>query len=523
MTNAQLPNHAADPRVALNKLSAALDSGNIKQAHRLRSRFLKQTAGTYPPEVKDEFQSLSSKLKELEDWQHYATNEKRIELCEQMEGIIHLADLHPDEKAKSIRDLQQQWRQLGPSDSVEGQRLWHRFRQAGNDAFVACAEYFETRKLRREQNLHEKKKICDSLTYYAEENDWSQPNWKAVNDIIRTARNEWKQYDDIPHQHRKSLHNRYYLALDAIESKLREEQDHNHLLKQGYIEQVKELKNSDKKTVLIIREIKEIQLAWKQVGVTSRGFDQKLWKIFREHCDAIFDRRDRENEIAAQSNQEQREKAGQLCTEFRSALEDKFCLDDLKHFRLAFQDCKIDNAHPLQHQFSALQKTALLLIQAAEKQAESEVIEELTRKVQLCSQLESGSNVEPIIKAWESDLQLPAEMNATISNRYQRALAGNPDYIESKLADELCVRLEMLAHIDSPESSQGTRMQLQVEKLDRQLSKGIKEGRTSMEQLKELHLNWLLMGPIKNPTKDLFARFSRAVSIIQEMAIKTSK
>ncbi len=514
---------SADPKAALDKLSAALDSGNIKQAHRLRSRFLKQPDSAYPQEIRDHFQSLSAKLKELEDWQHYATNKKRIKLCEQMERIKHLADLHPDEKAKSIRDLQQQWRQLGPSDSAEGQRLWYRFKQAGNDAFVVCAEYFDARKRRREQNLQEKNKICDSLVYYAEKNDWSSPNWKAVNDILKTARAEWKKYDDIPHQYRKRLHNRYYPALNFIESKLQEEQDRNHRLKQGYIEQVKDLIDSDQETSVIIREIKEIQLLWKQVGITSRGFDQKLWKQFREHCDAVFDRRDREKRSTAECAQQQIARAARLCEEFQETLEHKPDKEDLKRFRQAFQDCQIDRAHPLQEKFGALQDTALHLIKAAEIQTEQKIIEELERKVRICEQLENGGKAEIATGSWESGLQLPATISATISNRYQRALAGNPDYIETGLADEICVRLEMLAHIDSPESSQGTRMRLQVEKLDQQLSKGIKEERSSLEQLKDLRLQWLLKGPLKSPVEDLSRRFSRAATTIENTAIRTGE
>lgn len=75
--------------------------------------------------------------------------------------------------------------------------------------------------------------------------------------------------------------------------------------------------------------------------------------------------------------------------------------------------------------------------------------------------------------------------------------------------------MEILAHISSPESSQGIRMKLQVERLDRQLSKGIKEDRTVVEQLDELQAHWYCMGPIQHGEKEFKKRFDRAESTIK--------
>jgi exonuclease SbcC len=286
-------NRPAKPDPTLQKLSAALEAGNIKQAHRIKSNFLKTGTKSYPRETLEKFHLLDAKLKELEDWQRYASNSKRLELCEKMENLKDHNEIHPEEKAKAIQELQKQWRQLGTSDSREGQKLWQRFKLAGDLAFAVCSEYFDGRRDHREQNLQQRIKICDSLSLFLAENDWQETNWKAVNHIVKTARTEWKQFEDIPHANRKEIHHRFFNTLESIEAKIGEEQDRNHRLKQGYILQVQSLLETDDVTKMI-REIKNVQSAWKQVGTTDRGVDQRLWKEFRKLCDATFAKRDEE-------------------------------------------------------------------------------------------------------------------------------------------------------------------------------------------------------------------------------------
>lgn len=80
MTEIPLPAKLSNPIEALQMLSSALASGNIKQAHQLQQRFLKLNQQRYAQEMVLTFHKLELQLKELEDWQHYATNTKRREL-----------------------------------------------------------------------------------------------------------------------------------------------------------------------------------------------------------------------------------------------------------------------------------------------------------------------------------------------------------------------------------------------------------------------------------------------------------
>ena len=44
-----------------------------------------------------------------------------------------------------------------------------------------------------------------------------------------------------------------------------------------------------------IEEVKAIQQQWRTVGLVPRDEDQRLWEEFRQHCDAIFQKRQQES------------------------------------------------------------------------------------------------------------------------------------------------------------------------------------------------------------------------------------
>jgi hypothetical protein len=506
-------NGPAKSDTTLQKLSAALEAGHIKQAHRIKSDFLKDITKSYPREIREKFHLLDVKLKELEDWQRYASNSKRLELCEKMENLKDHNEIHPEEKAKAIKELQNQWQQLGPSDSREGQKLWQRFKLAGDLAFAVCSEYFDGRREHREQNLQERIKICDSLSLFLAENDWQETNWKAVSHIVKTARTEWKQFEDIPHANRKEMHNKFFNALESIEAKIGEEQERNHLLKQGYILQVQSLLETDDVTKMI-RETKNVQSAWKQVGITDRGVDQRLWKEFRKLCDASFAKRDEEKVHRDQIHTAEMQRAEELCGRLESLLNNDLQIESFQEVSKEFSVLMSGKKHSLKNRFEQLKKQGVEILKNSDKREAEKFLNELVRKVSLCEQLETGAALEEIDAKWESETILTEDLELLLNNRWERAKSGNYDYADPATAEEICVRMEILAHIDSPDSSQSIRFKLQVERLDLQLSKGIKDDRSKFDQLEALQLRWYSMGPIQHDGIGLKKRCSKAAKAI---------
>jgi len=468
MADSYISNPTTDPGVQLQNLYEALEAGNIKQALRLKTSFMKHFSDSYPREIRDKFHLLTEQLRELEDWQHFATNPKREELCKKKESLQRHNEIHPEEKAKAIKELQEMWRQLGPSDSSEGQRLWQRFKRAGDTAFSVCADYFTGKREHRDKNLQERIKICDSLDLYYLRNDWQNTDWKAASQIVKKAKSEWKRFDDVPHRQRKVIHDRFNQVMLPIQIKLKEEEERNHQLKRDLVNEVESLFETNNNISSLVPLVKQIQSSWKKIGITDRGTDQKLWKEFRKICDDVFKKRDEAKCDRELQKAEEAQKAKQRKTLKESA-----------------------------------------------KRNKQDVLTELKRKAELCDLLEKGAAEKSIATQWVGVLDLPQKLAEVINIRFEQAQRGDIQYAKATQIEEICVKMEMLAHISSPESSQGIRMKLQVERLDKQLSKGIKEDRTVVEQLAELQEHWYCMGPIQHGEKEFKMRFDKAESVIK--------
>ncbi len=79
-------------------------------------------------------------LRDVADWQRWANVGIQEQLCEKMEALKAVED--PEEIAKQVRDLQQQWRQAADVPRAQGEALWRRFKAAHDDGVGAVRGAF---------------------------------------------------------------------------------------------------------------------------------------------------------------------------------------------------------------------------------------------------------------------------------------------------------------------------------------------------------------------------------------------
>jgi hypothetical protein len=99
--------------------------------------------------------------------------------------------------------------------------------------------------------------------------------------------------------------------------------------------------------------------------------------------------------------------------------------------------------------------------------------------------------------------EAPGDSDETLSAELTRALEQRPQR-DAEEQDLLLIRLEILSDLPSPETSQGARMAYQVERLNRELSKGEKETRSEREQVQDLLTQWF---STSNKLEELKPRF----------------
>jgi exonuclease SbcC len=489
-------------QAAVDKLDTEVTAGHIKAANRASAKVSKLVETIRPDSAQStNIQQLQSKLQELKDWQGFATQPKREELCEKMKLLAEDASIAPPEKARAIKELQDEWKKLGSSDSRPAQKSWSKFKKLGDQAFAPCAEFFNEQEQTRKLNLQEREKICVSLELINSEHDWSQTDWKSMADIIQRAKTEWRQYANVPRKDIKTIDKRFDEALQPVQARIRAEQTGNAEKKSALIQEITDLLEQEAGINDLVNRAKSAQQNWKSIGITDRRQDQKLWKAFRTQCDAVFTRRDEGQTAAKSAAKETAQQFRDLCNAFSQQLDSDQMLNrgDIAAFR------KESGAIPMDKDQRSLQTEASKLIKKAEQllkhQAlanQQQMFQDYQRRCQLLDRFDAGDISEVELDAGlQGDVQLDANLTKALSDRCERAAE------EQGL---LIIRLEILAELPSPESSQQARMGYQVERLNRELSLGQKETRSEQEQVQGLLTEWF---STKSKAADLSPRFEK--------------
>jgi hypothetical protein len=284
---------SADLDRLLTEFDSALENKQLKPAKQLLKNVQKMTKKLDSRHQKPFFartQLLQGQCNELSDWQGFATTPKQIALCEQME---HLAEqpVDPEAKATHIKELQEEWKNLGGSSD---RLLWARFRQASDAAYEPCKAYFAAKSDLKHANLATRRLICQQLQEFVAQADWSSIDWKVAERIHQTARQEWKAAWPVEFRDNRPLQKQFDELLKQLDANLNEERQRNEALKQAIVASAEELMTAEPLADAMV-QAKELQGHWQAIGITRHREDRKLWQSFRQACDAIFARREQEN------------------------------------------------------------------------------------------------------------------------------------------------------------------------------------------------------------------------------------
>lgn len=479
----------------LARLEQQLNEGHIKAANRASARINKLIGEGKPsPEQSSRAQLLQNQLQDLKDWQGFATQPKRDDLCNSMQSLVDDTALTMPEKAKAIKELQEEWKKLGSSDSRPAQKSWARFKTLGDEAYAPVAEYFAQQHAEREQHLQARAAICEALEKFEQDTDWdSDINWKEVASFLQSQNAKWRQHGNVPRREKKAIEKRFETASSPIWNRMQAIQQKHIEEKNALINELKDKLAADEVDMAnLINRAKSAQQAWQKIGYIERRKDQKLWKAFRAQCDAVFARRDEVKQEQKSADNELANTYREACRSFASKIESAFEKKDIAEFRKAMAKFDLPKTH------RGLERESKKLINQAEKelkdrarQSEELMFREFQRQ---CDALDKGASID------ESDISLSSDLQKALANRSDRTLEEQ---------DLILIRLEILADISSPESSQAARMAYQVERLNKELSRGEKETRSEREQVRDLLTQWFTT---TNKDTALAPRFQKIAS-----------
>ncbi len=477
--------HLADTlRQTLDKLEAALEAKQLKESRQLfkaAQQQLKNLDHRHSKPVQPRVHLLGGQLRELTDWQGFATRPKQVSLCEQMEYLAN-QPMEPEAKAERIKELQNEWRDLGGSSDRD---LWTRFKQASDLAYEPCKAYFSAKSGLKKANLETRKTICEQLRTFLDNADWQTIDWKTAERIHQTARDEWKAAWPVEFRDNRPVQKQFDDLLKQIEAPLDEERRKNEALKQGIVERAAALVDHEPLGEAM-NQAKALQNEWTGVGITRHREDRKLWQAFRKACDQIFARRDAHKNEQEQLAREADEKAEPVLATSKSMGADA-SMDDLQ--------------------------TALTELNALKSEPlSSGTREQVNSERSRLSGLVSNRQLQEQIETWKHWItaRSSSTLDGNIFPGHWAGLAadvGQPDPVE------LVIRAEILAEIPSPDEDQGRRMEIQVQRLAEGMGNAA-SGDDKSRQLEMLVANWCLVQPADVVSEALARRLGLALEAV---------
>ena len=124
-------------------------------------------------------------------------------------------------------------------------KLWPRFKQASDIAYEPCGKFFTARREDHKNKLKARKEICALLENYEKNTNWNEPDWRAVEKVLRTAKQDWKKNQVFDKKQGRALEDRFTNILKLLNEKLDPMYEANAEEKRELIARVKKLGEGD--------------------------------------------------------------------------------------------------------------------------------------------------------------------------------------------------------------------------------------------------------------------------------------
>ncbi len=509
----------------IRKAQGALNEGSTGRAAGLRRAIEEKLPGSpaLPAYLSNQLQLLDKKLADLKDWKNFTVAPKRQELMEEMESLVD-ASLDPPVLAERIKSLQEDWRTLSKGAGENLEADWQRFQEAAQKAYQPCREYFEAQAAQRQENLQRRAALFDRLAAFEAGHNWEQPDWRTVVLALRESKQEWRQYSAVDRAAGKALQQKFDALTASLQGRLDAEYARNVTAKQGLVERAERLVSAEDSRQAI-DDIKALQQQWKAVGLVPRAEDQKLWETFRQHCDAVFHRRQQESNEYTATLEANKSRAVALCEELEriaASTGSELLLGDGKiaDLRVAFEavgEFPRSEARGLNARFErALESCERAVVRQKANDAErswSDLFDAANqvRAYRLAvTRSADASERDALRQVVESHFAGVAQWPKGGLETLRKELAsqdGADVAANEKALRLLCIRAEIVTDTPTPAEDQSLRREYQVQRLIANMGQGASADEA---QLDAMALEWVRVGPTEEAVYlPLLERFKR--------------
>lgn len=528
----------------LDQLERELDAGALKKATALRQSIQADleliAAGgmendRFAP-LERRLRHITPRLREMQNWRKWGTDQHRAELCATMEGLID-AELSPELLTERVQTLQAEWKDLDQAGSPVNEGLWRRFHEAANRAFERCRPYLEEQVRRREDNRRAREALCQELEGFLARVDWERVDWRKVLRAEREMRQFWASLEAADARHQHALEKRFHTAMKRLNAHLAEERARNLAMRQDLVARANALVQ-EPDLERAIQEVRGLQQAWHTSVPTKRSLEHQIWQHFRAACDQVFERRRAQQVSLHQELSEHLRALESLCEELEGLGRDLEMDPDALTQQLHRLQGRWDEGRTLevprrdldrlQRRWQIGAQEAHARVRRLRRREERVHLDQLRARADLCQALErqiQGLAPAETAQDWQTRWEaLPPPTSgpaaaAAMERRFQDALGALTDPVAAtawrdRLAEHgeqrrrLCLHLEVLTGVESPPDQAQERLMFQINRLSERL--GHREA-DPLDAAPKVEEAWYLCGPASAPLMEtLEARFERA-------------
>jgi len=455
-------------------------------------------------QLQRDFDTVSDKMIELSDWEHYIATPRKQELLIAIQSLVETPLDNPNDQAAKVKEYRNTWNSLGHAEEDVDKQLNEQFNSLCEQAFAPCRLFYAEQDKLREQHLAQRQQLLVQAEKLVSDLDGAQASqtvdYKKLDGQLNHLQQNWQNAGEVDRNQYKKLQQQFKNTITPIRNAISAFHLSNATEKQTLIAKAEQLLASDD-VFNAIESVKKLQQTWRTVGFAGNHQESQLWQKFRQLNDQLFAKRQqiKSEQLVAQSEQQQAfdEQLVVIETSFKEVVDhnDNKALNETKQNLADLLTQVIANKpviKSLTHRLESLIKEVenLLKINNDQQLKQSWVnlfdLMRLQAKQELdTTDLASSEQLNKLTTFWQKRVQEHVKLTELVQDdsRFDKTL-----------------EIEILAQAPSPKELAAQRLQVQVKLMQDQMLSG-----TDID-LSKLLVQWMMLGQFSQKELPLIER-----------------
>jgi hypothetical protein len=265
----------------------------------------------------DRFYDNRSIYFELKELDRKKNLESKTELCEKAEALKDVKDLK--DAIKSLNDLHEEYKHIGPVPREEQENLWQRFKGASDAVYDRRKNFYEGQKEVFQKNQDEKEVLIEKLKTFGDFKASRIREWNIKTKEILEIQKAWEKIGPVTRESGKEINKSFWAGFkhffhnkNLFFKELDEIRATNQAKAEELITSAAELAESTDWQNTANALVK-LQQEWKKLGPTPEKHRDALYKRFKSACDTFFDNRRNANQQSNAEFEDNFKKKQEIC------------------------------------------------------------------------------------------------------------------------------------------------------------------------------------------------------------------